>query len=48
MTWRAAVTGASMKPDDHGDWDIFITYGGGFDFSNPITTIALATNGKNA
>jgi len=49
MTWGEVITRrASMKPDDQGGWDIFITYGGGFDFSNPITLIALAANGKNA
>jgi peptide/nickel transport system substrate-binding protein len=47
MTWGEVVTRrASMKPDNQGGWDIFITYGGGFDFSNPITLISLAANGK--
>jgi peptide/nickel transport system substrate-binding protein len=47
MTWGEVVTRrASMKPDDQGGWDIFITYGGGFDFSDPIMLIALACDGK--
>jgi peptide/nickel transport system substrate-binding protein len=47
MNWGEVITRrASMNPDDQGGWDIFVTYGGGFDFSNPITLIALAANGK--
>lgn len=47
MTWGEVITRrASMKPDNEGGWDIFITYGGGYDFSNPITLISLAANGK--
>jgi peptide/nickel transport system substrate-binding protein len=47
MTWGEVITRrASMKPDKQGGWDIFITYGGGYDFSNPITLISLAANGK--
>ena len=47
MTWGEVVTRrASMKPDDQGGWDIFITYGGGYDFSNPITLISLSASGK--
>ncbi len=47
MNWGEVITRrASMKPDNQGGWDIFITYGGGFDFSNPITLISLAANGK--
>ncbi|MBV8456877.1 MAG: ABC transporter substrate-binding protein [Acetobacteraceae bacterium] len=47
MTWGEVITRrASMKPDNQGGWDIFITYGGGFDYSNPITLISLAANGK--
>jgi peptide/nickel transport system substrate-binding protein len=46
MNWGEVITRrASMKPDDQGGWDIFITYGGGFDFSDPIMLIALAANG---
>ena len=49
MTWGEVVTRrASMKPDDQGGWDIFITYGGGYDFSNPITLISLSASGKKA
>ncbi len=47
MTWGEVVTRrASMKPDDQGGWDIFVTYSGGYDMSNPITQIALSANGK--
>jgi peptide/nickel transport system substrate-binding protein len=47
MTWGEVITRrASMKPDNQGGWDIFITYGGGYDYSNPITLISLAANGK--
>ena len=47
MNWGEVVTRrASMKPDDQGGWDIFITYGGGYDFSNPITLISLSASGK--
>jgi peptide/nickel transport system substrate-binding protein len=46
MNWGEVITRrASMKPDNQGGWDIFITYGGGFDFSDPIMLIALAANG---
>jgi peptide/nickel transport system substrate-binding protein len=37
---------ASTKPDDAGGWDIFITYGAGYDFNDPVTAIAMAANGK--
>jgi peptide/nickel transport system substrate-binding protein len=47
MTWGEVVTRrASMKPDDQGGWDIFITYGGGYDFADPMMLIALAATGK--
>lgn len=47
MNWGEVITRrANMKPDDQGGWDIFITYGGGYDFANPISLIALAANGK--
>jgi peptide/nickel transport system substrate-binding protein len=47
MTWGEVITRrASMKPDDEGGWDIFITYGGGYDFSDPIMLSALTANGK--
>lgn len=49
MTWGEVITRrASMKPDDQGGWDIFVTYGGGYDFSNPITLIALSAAGKKS
>ena len=49
MNWGEVITRrASMKPDDQGGWDIFVTYGGGYDFSNPITLIALSANGKKS
>ena len=36
MNWGEVVTRrASMKPDDQGGWDIFITYGGGYRFQQP-------------
>jgi peptide/nickel transport system substrate-binding protein len=47
MTWGEVITRrANMKPINEGGWDIFITYGGGYDYSNPITLIAMAANGK--
>ncbi len=47
MTWGEVVTRrASMAPDDKGGWDIFITYGSGYDWGNPITMVALLCNGK--
>jgi peptide/nickel transport system substrate-binding protein len=47
MTWGEVVTRrASTKPDDAGGWDIFITYGAGYDFNDPVTAIAMAANGK--
>ena len=47
MTWGEVVTRrASMKPDNEGGWDIFITYGGGYDFADPIMLIALSATGK--
>lgn len=46
-TWGGVVTRrASMKPDDQGGWDIFTTYGSNYDWSNPITMVALQANGK--
>lgn len=46
-TWGGVVTRrASMAPDDKGGWDIFVTYGSSYDFSNPITMVALQANGK--
>ncbi|MGH7153928.1 MAG: ABC transporter substrate-binding protein, partial [Acetobacteraceae bacterium] len=45
--WGGVVTRrAVMKPDSEGGWDIFITYGSGYAFSNPIALNALAANGK--
>lgn len=47
MTWGEVITRRSnMKPDNEGGWDIFITYGGGFDWSNPVTMMALSMTGK--
>ncbi|MGH7190384.1 MAG: ABC transporter substrate-binding protein, partial [Acetobacteraceae bacterium] len=46
-TWGGVVSRrAVMAPDDKGGWDIFITYGSGYDWNNPITMVALAANGK--
>ena len=47
MNWGEVITRrANMKPVDQGGWDVFITYGGGYDFSDPIMLISLAANGK--
>ena len=35
-----------MKPIDQGGWNVFITYGGGYDFADPAMLIALAASGK--
>ena len=40
MNWGEVITRrASMKPIDEGGWDVFITYGGGFDFADPAMLI---------
>ncbi|HSU05456.1 MAG TPA: ABC transporter substrate-binding protein, partial [Acetobacteraceae bacterium] len=45
--WGGVVTRrAVMEPDDKGGWDVFITWGSGYAFSNPISLNALAANGK--
>jgi peptide/nickel transport system substrate-binding protein len=47
MTWGEVITRrASIKPIDQGGWNIFVTYGGGYDFADPIMLIALAANGN--
>ncbi|MGH7068220.1 MAG: ABC transporter substrate-binding protein [Acetobacteraceae bacterium] len=46
-TWGGVVSRrAVMAADDKGGWDIFITYGPGYDWNNPITMVALGANGK--
>ncbi len=46
--WGGVVTRrAVMEPDDKGGWDVFITWGSGYAFSNPIALNALAANGKS-
>ncbi|MGH7159673.1 MAG: ABC transporter substrate-binding protein [Acetobacteraceae bacterium] len=46
-TWGGVVSRrAVMAPDDKGGWDIFITYGSGYDWDNPITMVSLSANGK--
>jgi len=45
--WGGVVTRrAVMDPDDKGGWDVFITWGSAYAFSNPIALNALAMNGK--
>jgi peptide/nickel transport system substrate-binding protein len=45
--WGGVVTRrAVMEPDDKGGWDVFITWGSAYAFSNPIALNALAMNGK--
>ncbi len=47
--WGGVVTRrASMEPDDKGGWDIFVTWGSGYAFSNPIALNALSASGKTA
>jgi peptide/nickel transport system substrate-binding protein len=37
-----------MEADDKGGWDVFITWGSAYAFSDPIGLLALAMNGKKA
>jgi peptide/nickel transport system substrate-binding protein len=47
--WGGVVTRRSvMEPDDKGGWDVFITWGSAYAFSDPIGLLALAMNGKKA
>ena len=47
--WGGVVTRRSvMEPDDKGGWDVFITWGSAYAFSDPIGLLALAANGKKA
>jgi peptide/nickel transport system substrate-binding protein len=49
MNWGEVITRrASQKPIDQGGWNVFITYGGGYDFADPAMLIALAASGKKA
>jgi peptide/nickel transport system substrate-binding protein len=47
--WGGVVTRRSVqKPDNEGGWDVFITWGSGYAFSDPIGLLALAANGTKA
>ena len=47
--WGGVVTRrAVQKPDSEGGWDVFVTWGSGFAFSDPIGLLALAANGTKA
>jgi peptide/nickel transport system substrate-binding protein len=47
--WGGVVTRRAVtKPVSEGGWDIFVTWGSGFAFGNPIALNALAANGDKA
>ncbi len=46
--WGGVVTRRAVtKPDAEGGWDVFITWGSAYAFSNPISLSALAMDGKD-